>query len=83
MGFDGSSAGACGDLRQVHDDVGRADVGNGVLLRVVMGPGGTSCNGGGRCGCDCHRRGWWRGRWGCVHDFDRGLKRKEEKFYKE
>lgn len=36
LGFNGAGAGACGDLRQVHDDVGGADVGDGVLLGVVM-----------------------------------------------
>lgn len=43
LGFDGAGFGACGDLGQVQDDVGGTDVGDGVLLRVVMlGPGGAS-----------------------------------------
>ncbi len=36
LGFDGAGAGACGDLRQVQDDVGGADVSDGVLLGIVM-----------------------------------------------
>lgn len=36
LGFDGAGAGACGDLGQVQDDVGGTDVGDGVLLGVVM-----------------------------------------------
>lgn len=36
LGFDGTSAGACGDPRQIQDDVGGTDVGDGVFLGVVM-----------------------------------------------
>lgn len=76
LGFDGASAGACGDLRQVQDDVGGTDVGDGVLLGVVMlRPGGARRYDGGRCGCDGGSRGWRWGRWGGIHDFNRGLKR--------
>lgn len=78
LGFDGASAGPCGDLRQVQDDVGDRDVGDGVLLWVVMlRPGGAGRYGGGGC-CRDHRSWSWsrrRGRRGGIHDFDRGLRR--------
>lgn len=77
LGFDGAGAGACGDLRQVQDDVGGTDVGDGVLLGVVvLRPGGASGEAGGRHGCDGGSRGWRWGRRGGVHDFNRGLKRR-------
>lgn len=76
LGFDGAGAGAGGDLRQVQDDVGGTDVGDGVLLGVVMlRPGGARSWGGGRYGCDGGSWGRRWGRWGRIHDFNRGLKR--------
>lgn len=57
MQFDGTGPGARGDLGQVQDDVGSADVGDGVLLWVVMlRPGGASYWG----GSDGGDRGRWR-----------------------
>lgn len=80
MGLDGAGAGARGDLREVKDDVGGADVGDGVLLGVVvLGAGGAGGRGGGGgCG-DGRSRGWRRGRRSGVHDLDGGLKTGEVK----
>lgn len=78
LGFDGAGAGPRGDLRQVQDDVGDRDVGDGVLLWVVMlRPGGAGRYGGGGC-CRDHWSWSWsrgRGRRGGIHDFNRGLRR--------
>lgn len=79
LGFDSAGAGACGHLGKVQYDVGRANVGDGVFLRVVLRSGGARSNSRGRgCGDHRKRRRWWQGRrwrWGRIHYFNRRLKR--------
>lgn len=84
LGLDGAGAGARSDLRQVQDDVGGADVGDGVLFRVVvLRPGGSGGWRRGRSSGDCRSRGGgrrWR-RWSRVHDFYGGLKGTDYSLY--